>query len=187
MTTGKTPAARWREKGEPDPHAGKYDRERHELCLGELTDDEHPRMEDIMAGDTHLPVVYLTAAKERIRWLSRRLSDMEAQAARAAVPEAEGDLCDACGRVYATVHQVPSDVWAKVAPRPDTLGEFNEGGGMLCSDCASREAKAQGIRLIFMAEVWQDPDEVCPNCETALPEGCGGTFKDEGPDCWLNR
>lgn len=29
--------------------------------------------------------------------------------------------------------------------------------------------------------------EVCPNCDTALPEGCGGLFKDDGEACWLNR
>jgi hypothetical protein len=29
---------------------------------------------------------------------------------------------------------------------------------------------------------------ICPNCETALPEGCGGTFKEsDGDACWLNR
>jgi hypothetical protein len=29
---------------------------------------------------------------------------------------------------------------------------------------------------------------ICPNCDTALPEGCGGIFKAvDGPRCWLNR
>lgn len=27
----------------------------------------------------------------------------------------------------------------------------------------------------------------CPNCDTDLPKGCSGTFKDEGDSCWLNR
>jgi len=26
--------------------------------------------------------------------------------------------------------------------------------------------------------------QTCPNCDCALPEGCGGTFKGE-PSCWL--
>jgi hypothetical protein len=26
----------------------------------------------------------------------------------------------------------------------------------------------------------------CPNCDTAMPDGCKGTFKDEGPACWHN-
>ena len=29
--------------------------------------------------------------------------------------------------------------------------------------------------------------EECPNCDSPLPEGCGGVFKDEGTDCRLNR
>lgn len=30
------------------------------------------------------------------------------------------------------------------------------------------------------------PAKVCPNCDTALPEGCGGLFRDDGESCWLN-
>lgn len=36
----KTPAAKWREAGEADPHAGVYDCERHQLTCGSMTDDE---------------------------------------------------------------------------------------------------------------------------------------------------
>lgn len=28
---------------------------------------------------------------------------------------------------------------------------------------------------------------ICGNCDTALPEGCGGLFRDEGPACRLNH
>lgn len=28
---------------------------------------------------------------------------------------------------------------------------------------------------------------ICGNCETALPEGCGGLFADDGPVCALNK
>lgn len=61
-----TPAARWREKGEPDPHGDEYTGMRSELCMGHLTDDE-------MANALFLgpSIENLTAAKERIRWLSR--------------------------------------------------------------------------------------------------------------------
>jgi hypothetical protein len=64
-----TPAAKWRESGEPDPVAGwAYDGERSRLCRGELTDDE-------LANEVYLSpgIANLTAAKERIRWLSRAL------------------------------------------------------------------------------------------------------------------
>ena len=30
------------------------------------------------------------------------------------------------------------------------------------------------------------PPVVCGNCDTALPEGCGGLFKDDGKHCRLN-
>lgn len=29
--------------------------------------------------------------------------------------------------------------------------------------------------------------EICPNCDTALPQGCGGQFKQDGEACWWNR
>jgi len=81
-----TPAAKWRENGESDPHGSTYDCERFTLSLGDMTDDElanavflhggqQPCVEDLIAGKAKMPIVYLTAAKERIRWLSRALKD----------------------------------------------------------------------------------------------------------------
>lgn len=88
--TNTTPAAKWRENGEPDPHGNHYDCERAQLALGDLTDDElanalfiHgdivPSLEDVIAGKAKMPIVYLTAGKERIRWLSRRLVEATCQ------------------------------------------------------------------------------------------------------------
>lgn len=79
-----TPAAKWRVNGEEDPHAGHYDGERAKLTLGYFTDDEianavfmnydqWPSAEQIIAKKAKPPIVYVTAAKERIRWLSRAL------------------------------------------------------------------------------------------------------------------
>lgn len=69
-----TPAARWRENGEPDPHGDRYNGERSSLCRGDVTDDE-------LANEVYLHpnIGNLTAAKERIRWLSRKLSEAAAQ------------------------------------------------------------------------------------------------------------
>jgi myosin heavy subunit len=64
-----TPGAKWRENGEPDPHGTRYNRERAALVGGQMTDDELANavfMEPSIAN--------LTAAKDRIRWLSRQLS-----------------------------------------------------------------------------------------------------------------
>jgi len=65
----RTPGAVWRESGLSDPHGTDYDCERAKLALGHLSDDQ-------LANNVFLDpnIVTLTAAKERIRWLSRVLS-----------------------------------------------------------------------------------------------------------------
>lgn len=79
-----TPAARWRETGEPDPHGTQYDCAREALCLGRYSDDEiangvfmhgnfMPPLQDIIDGKAHSSSAWLTAAKDRIRWMSRQL------------------------------------------------------------------------------------------------------------------
>ncbi|MDY0954605.1 hypothetical protein SOM22_08455 [Stenotrophomonas rhizophila] len=80
-----TPTARWAVDGLIDPHAGRYACERAALTLGNLTDDElanavylhgndQPSMADLVAGKALSGIAYLTAAKDRIRWLSRALA-----------------------------------------------------------------------------------------------------------------
>lgn len=91
-----TPAAKWRKDGQPDPHHDLYDCERAHLCMGNYTDDELANAvylhgdkkmtgEQIVAGEI-LPIAVLTAAKERIRWLSRALAKAQAE------PRLEGTL-----------------------------------------------------------------------------------------------
>lgn len=81
--TDKTPSAVWFETGEEDPHGKRFtDAERSTLALGNLTDDQlanavfvHNHRElnlsAVMAGEPS-SIALLTAAKERIRWLSRK-------------------------------------------------------------------------------------------------------------------
>jgi hypothetical protein len=64
-----TPAARWRANGEADPHGSQYDCERAKLAHGDMTDDEIANALFIRNYDIGI----ITAAKERIRWLSRAL------------------------------------------------------------------------------------------------------------------
>ena len=73
MSELDTPAARWRECGEPDPHGDRFDCQRKDLPMGDLTDDE-------MANEVFMrPMIGTTqAAKDRIRWLSRRAVNLEA-------------------------------------------------------------------------------------------------------------
>ena len=78
-----TVAAKCREEGKEDPHGTQYDCVRATLVMGDLTDDElanavylhgdtPPSMSDVISGKAIMPIVYLTAAKDRIRWLSRQ-------------------------------------------------------------------------------------------------------------------
>lgn len=84
-----TPAARWRADGMPDPHGDLYNCERADLALGNYTDDElanavflygdkRPTMDELKAGEI-LPIALLSAAKDRIRWLSRKLVEASAK------------------------------------------------------------------------------------------------------------
>lgn len=68
-----TVAARWRANGQPDPHGSRYECERAALPKGDMSDDELAnRMFIADRNDLDL-IVWQTAAKERIRWLSRAL------------------------------------------------------------------------------------------------------------------
>ncbi|ENE1253996.1 hypothetical protein ABM187_004237 [Stenotrophomonas maltophilia] len=87
-----TPGARWAAIGEPDPHGTRYDCERAALVMGDLTDDElanavfmhgneRQTMAELIGGATPA-IAYLTAAKDRIRWLSRALAAAESLSAQ---------------------------------------------------------------------------------------------------------
>lgn len=79
-----TPSSKWKTAGEQDPHGDRYDCERAALAMGSMTDDELANgvfmhgneplnIEALMSGKPgyHPPIAWLTAAKDRIRWLSR--------------------------------------------------------------------------------------------------------------------
>lgn len=93
-------ASHWKTNGEPDPHEGKYDGDRADLTLGKLTDDElanaafmnydvRPPIKDLLDGTAHMPIVYMQAVKDRIRWLSRQLA--KATAPRLTAPTTHKD------------------------------------------------------------------------------------------------
>lgn len=70
-----TVAAKWREAGESDPHGELYNCERAGILMGHLTDDQFANelfLYDHRCGLRSLS--YLQAAKDRIRWLSRKLA-----------------------------------------------------------------------------------------------------------------
>jgi len=60
--------------------------------------------------------------------------------------------------IYKLIYRVPNNIWAKIAPKPKTLGEHTEHyfGGILCPECAAQRALDIGITLHFIAEEWND-------------------------------
>ena len=106
-----TPSSKWASAGEPDPHGKAYDCERAELSMGEYTDDElanavfmhDHRSFDIAATMRGEPgsIVLLTAAKDRIRWLSRSLDKALAHLNAAPVQQVSAPDVSAMARTLA--------------------------------------------------------------------------------------
>ena len=106
MLDGDTAPAAWLVAGETDPHKGQYDGTRLETtALGWLTDDELANgifmnydrplnLAAIIAGTGISPIAWMTAGKERIRWLSRALTKKTnaLKAAEARIAELENQL-----------------------------------------------------------------------------------------------
>lgn len=85
--TVTTPAARWLVEGKPDPHGDRYNCERAALVMGDKTDDELANAVFLYDHRSGLGSIgLLTAAKDRIRWLSRALTAALAAAPSAAPP-----------------------------------------------------------------------------------------------------
>lgn len=78
MAVRPTPAARWREEGEADPHGDRYACERAQTFMGDKTDDELANAVFLYDHRNGLEsMALLTAAKDRIRWLSRQLEKLK--------------------------------------------------------------------------------------------------------------
>lgn len=140
-----TPASHWRARGEPDPHGALYDCDRSDLTLGELTDDELaneaflrynevPNMADLLNGTAKMPIVYMTAAKDRIRWLSRQLFKTsqqivlmnKCQAKADAVTDPEHALAlEFAGRLR-TISRAMEDFQGTERSREKLIGAFTE-------------------------------------------------------------
>lgn len=105
-----TPSSRWASNGEPDPHGRVYDCERAALAHGGMTDDELANAVFLEPSMGHL-----MAAKDRIRWLSRRLL-----AALPAQPAEWQPIETAPVADFVTTHPVDCLVWS------------SQIGGVLC-------------------------------------------------------
>lgn len=49
-----------------------------------------------------------------------------------------------------------------------------------------RRGIAQLVRQIDFSQK-EENREICPNCESSMPDGCLGLFKKDGIHCWRNR
>ncbi|SEC01498.1 hypothetical protein [Bradyrhizobium erythrophlei] len=108
---GQTPAARWREAGEPDPHGVRYDCDRAQLAGGDLTDDEAAN-----AVFLDPSINNLTIAKERFRWLSRRLETADAGLAKVKqiIEDVDNRALAADGPVTPTLQEMTDEEMRKI-------------------------------------------------------------------------
>ncbi|MBR8509620.1 hypothetical protein [Burkholderia cenocepacia] len=209
-----TPAAKWRIDGEPDPHADRYDVERAALTLGMLTDDElangafmnYDRPMDIARSlsrdpDYHSPIVWMTAVKDRIRWLSRALEKACAHSANETGAEEASQtllrqeaevgqrLMNAC-----TDAGCPSGVnmvdWirelAARAPRTDVAGgvqpsiEYRYEGGTFWCDLGPAERMRPDFKGVYRLKAGEFPvwggDE--PSADAAAEPADGTPSRD---------
>lgn len=85
-----TPPARWAVLEQADPHGTLYScNQRSRLCMGNFSDDEIANSVFLLGDSAHETpgslsrafsgIGVLTAAKERIRWLSRRVGFLEGE------------------------------------------------------------------------------------------------------------
>lgn len=89
MDKDKAVGLRWLAEGKEDPFPDLVGKKRESLMMKELSDDELANMQymyqgagpDVLmnvmmsGGKSHIAVV--TAVKERLRWLSRRVAELE--------------------------------------------------------------------------------------------------------------
>lgn len=73
---GFTPDAAWNYFGRPDPHDDRFSVERAAMTGGHLTDDQVAYQTAMTMRDDFDFEGKLSVARDRIRWLSRRLSEI---------------------------------------------------------------------------------------------------------------
>lgn len=71
--TESTPFAKWREEGQPDPHGELYEGDGVRLACPDIPSDILADMLGRVISPSMTNIAILTAGKERLRWLSRKL------------------------------------------------------------------------------------------------------------------
>lgn len=155
VTEEATPAAKWRQEGKEDPHGNRYDCERAKLGMGHLTDDELANAV-FMADRSSLDLIaYQTAAKDRIRWLSRALEAAIARQPGAGEPVAVETLRQRLDQaVYATETARTQTEWDAACT---TMTKQLEALGALGID---RDAEYQRACAASKARIAMEADDV---------------------------
>lgn len=120
-------------QAEPDPHGTRYQCERAALALGHLSDDELANgafmnydakldIARVLADepDYHPPIVWMTAVKDRIRWLSRQLAAPAPVDAAATVPDLRERLAEAHDASLDTDHHACRAILMEIIRLLDT-------------------------------------------------------------------
>lgn len=195
-----TPGARWAAIGEPDPHGTRYDCERAALVMGDLTDDElanavfmhgneRQTMAELIGGATPA-IAYLTAAKDRIRWLSRALAAAESLSAQPS-PGGQDALLDQARKLFDELGAIADDyrcvaILAAALAARQPVGEpaYNSAGISLTA-CQLHEAllmagdpeldvpfEDRSLVRIFWTETGHSGPGLYCECVDAEEEGC---------------
>ncbi|MCW3733619.1 hypothetical protein, partial [Burkholderia cenocepacia] len=139
--------------------------ERAALTLGTLTDDElanavfmhgneRPPIQDVIAGTAFMPIVYLTAAKERIRWLSRALETARASSPNAAGAEGSHVQCCDTPSFCSSVRRCTAQDVAPVQESSSCDHQWTWADGK-CADCGAnvqQPTQTTGMTLVERIE-----------------------------------
>ncbi|HHJ3080318.1 TPA: hypothetical protein ACPVZG_004169 [Vibrio parahaemolyticus] len=74
--TNRTVAAKWRENGEPDPHNNEYNEGLDSLTYGHFNDKKLAEIIVDLGHQGLSSIGFRMGAKDRIRWLSRRVVEI---------------------------------------------------------------------------------------------------------------
>lgn len=158
------PQPSWRDLGMSDPHNEHYDhtKKREDLAMGHLSDDmiaygafmyyNAPLdVERIIARDPNYfsPIGWMTAAKERLRWLSRRLWDAER---RIEIMEGQGIPVPA----IEAVPQAPS-LEDQIAALKIENEDLHEKNGRLCDKLIEKDTRIKALEKSAALDVVQAP------------------------------
>lgn len=178
LVAAPTSSSRWAAEGKADPHGLHYDCERSALTLGHYTDDElanavflhgdeKPTLADLVAGKALSGIVYLTAAKDRIRWLSRALSSAIAATGKQSLSVAATASPEMLGATVPEIRIVKIPRRNNLDPIDVFVQDYELGRGRIVITCHGQAWcgfwSAMGARTVMQFVAECDADYVAGN------------------------